>query len=461
MDLIEASELKRLDFRKNAEENMDAVTQRLKNHRKLGKKFFEKAMAAMLRNNTKEGNKLIAFLRYDDAATYFFKSSVHFQACGKWREAADSLAKCAEMYFSIGSFLEAATIFSQSAELYMMVDKNEGYNVYKRAITIYCNIGRFDVSGKLERTLGLIDYHHKHYEDAAEHFKRAANFLSGELLLDQSDLCLEKCVDCLFELHKYDDARRYLEMIAHGCVQSNLRRFNAVDYLLKAALCLCTPSIDYGLPPVPKKVKGPHVQSVDAEGEKTISEKSSEKYEMILKTMRDMNSIDYLWTASKEFMFLNNIIQYRRSYDRDSFLDHVYYYYNARDLDKHSLKMIKYMHDEIVWILHRRHEVKERYDTYMEKKKERLRKIEETKKLMQEMGVEGEVKVEDEDEESHNEEHEVLNVGEIVNTEEITANEDSDSDDMEDIDPLLKQKMKEDDEEELRQKPERRKRTKK
>ena len=86
-------------------------------------------------------------------------------------------------------------------------------------------------------SLGFMHFYVKHYEDAAVHFRKAANFLAGDNLLDQSDFCVEKNAECLIHIGEYEEASKQYELIARSCVCSNLRRFNARDYLLKALIC--------------------------------------------------------------------------------------------------------------------------------------------------------------------------------------------------------------------------------
>lgn len=174
----------------------------------------------------------------DSLAHKYYQDSIKLRIRGLWRDAGDRLVKCAEIYVRSKLLLEAATIYTEAAESFIKVDKSEALNAYRLSIKLYCDVGRFDIGGKLERKVAYLHLYAKHYDDAAIHFRKAANFLAGDNLLDQSDFCLEKNAECLIELGQYEEASKLFEMVAKSCVNSNLRRFNTRDYLLKAVLCL-------------------------------------------------------------------------------------------------------------------------------------------------------------------------------------------------------------------------------
>jgi hypothetical protein len=79
-----------------------------------------------------------------------------------------------------------------------------------------------------------INYYNKHYDDAAVHFRKAGNFLSGtahqsslqkskyqfdfivfkgDLLLDQSDQCMDKCAECLIYMNEFQEASNIYKII--------------------------------------------------------------------------------------------------------------------------------------------------------------------------------------------------------------------------------------------------------
>ena len=63
-----------------------------------------------------------------------------------------------------------------------------------------------------------IDYDMRHWEDAAIGFRKAANYLAGDQLPDQSDYCLEKSAECYVELGELETACSIYVLVAEGCV---------------------------------------------------------------------------------------------------------------------------------------------------------------------------------------------------------------------------------------------------
>jgi hypothetical protein len=406
MDFTDLQEAKRRDFRKLEGEGQDAVTERMRTHKRNGKMFFQKGINCLMAT-IKNKTKLTHFLRYDDAANYFFKSGYCYRACGKWREAADSLTRCAQMYVQLKLSLEAAAVFVQASEVYMMLDKTEGYRSYMKAITLYCNIGRFDIAGRLEIKLAQQDFAFRHFEDALGHYRRASNFLAGESCLDQSDFCLERCAECYLEMQQWSHARKEFELVAEGCVNSNLRRFSAKEALKMASLCILAETLEIVLPVDEKKKKdkknqppSPQSKPSDQEvpekamtlEEMVILQSNEKKYIKGLEMIENYKTIDYTWSTTKELQFIRNIVKYRMAMDLDNFVDHLYYYNNVCPLSRYQLMMLQVPMNEISVEMARRATAIRQAELAAARQQRREAKIAAQKKLMADMGVVGEVR---------------------------------------------------------------------
>ncbi|KAJ1401814.1 soluble NSF attachment protein [Ochromonadaceae sp. CCMP2298] len=183
------------------------------------------------------GIKFSAAFVNDILAAKMYHDSVRLRIKGAWRDAGDKLMAVAEISLQTKMSTEAACYLTEAAETYIKVDKGEALSAYKKSIKIYCDSGRFDIGGKLEQRVAYLNLYAQHWEDAALHFKRAANFLAGDKLLDQSDHCMQKAAECFIKVQSYAEAADLYLLIARSCVNSNLRRFNARDHLLMAILC--------------------------------------------------------------------------------------------------------------------------------------------------------------------------------------------------------------------------------
>jgi hypothetical protein len=337
------------------------------------------------------------FMRYDEATYYYLRASIAYKACSKWRYAADILVKLAELYAKQKMIAEAAAIFTDAAETFAKVDKNESIMCYRKAIAYYCDLGRFDVAGRMERKIAYVHFISKHWHESAIHYKNAGNFLSGEMLLDQSDYCFEKCVQCLIMVDKLQDARDMLEIIAASCVQTNLRRFHARDYLMRAVFCeLGKPMIMVDAEPDP--LAGKVIIFNDKPIMDAINTASKNKYDSVIELMHRYENIDFMWKNCKEKRFIMNLIDLRLKWDEHGFADHLFYYNLVRPLDLRTLKCLKAISEELLDEVDRREQRLQREICFKERVRRRHEKKELQKKLNYDMGVAGPVVVEEDDE---------------------------------------------------------------
>ena len=336
-------------------------------------------------------------MRYDEAIYFYLRASIAYKACSKWRYAADVLVKLGEVYAKLKNAAETAAIFTDAAETYAKVDKNESIMCYRRAIAYYCDLGRFDVAGRMERKIAYTHFISKHWHEAAVHYKNAGNFLSGEMLLDQSDFCFEKCVQCYIMVNKLEEARTMLEMIAASCVQTNLRRFHARDYLMRATFCALGREME-----IPDVVPDPLAGKVMIFNDKPIMDAinagSQAKYGVVLELMDQYDKIDFMWKNSKEKRFIKNLINLRLNWDEHTFADHLYYYNHVRPLDLRTLRCLKTISEELSDEVARREQRLQREVCFKERIARRSAKKEAQKKLNYEMGIAGPVVIEEDDE---------------------------------------------------------------
>ena len=178
-------------FIEAAPKPMDAVSAALHGHRKRAKRLAKLAEDEM---HSRAGT--IEFLKIENAAFYFYLSAISFKCCARWRDAGSSLIRCAEVHQANKFFVEAAILYCEAADVLNKVDKAVATRSTKRAISIYCDMGRFDIAGRLERSLAVIEFQLGHWEEALAHYKKASNFLWGEMLLDSADASLQKVAEC-------------------------------------------------------------------------------------------------------------------------------------------------------------------------------------------------------------------------------------------------------------------------
>lgn len=286
----------------------------------------------------------------DAFAFRYYLESIQLKIKGQWRDAGDKLVKCSELYLRLKMGLEAATVICEAAECYMKVDKGEALKSLSTAVKAYCDIGRFDIAGKIERKIALMHYRIKHWEDAAFHYKRCANFLSGDRLIEQSDRCMERAAECLIRIGDIAEAQIIYEKLAVSCVNSNLRRFAAPKMILKCLLCLFGTEITFEQPTkqeldaealLEAESEASSFRYVAIEKEPTIYGAMLDKYEEIYMKNNEYELTDFVWKCSKEKQFVNNLIEFRRKIQYHEFIDHLYYWNNVHPFDDVSLILLK------------------------------------------------------------------------------------------------------------------------
>lgn len=79
--------------------------------------------------------------------------NLHVKLC---LQIGDALVQMAKVLIIMKEQIEAATIYTAASEIYMRIDKAEGLRSLRSAITIYCDLGRFDIAGRLERRIAQV-----------------------------------------------------------------------------------------------------------------------------------------------------------------------------------------------------------------------------------------------------------------------------------------------------------------
>ena len=301
----------------------------------------------------------------------------------KWRDAADELVNIAKRFstYPLKLTLHSAGFYAQAAELYEAVDMMEAARAFESASRIYSDLGYFNISGRLEGRIAQIHYMNKHWEEAASHFRKAANFLAGEKLLDQSDRFLEMTAKCVIRMNNFAEASKLYFAIAKSCARTNLRMFNARDHLLKAIIYLFGLPVDVRVEEVKEieeahslfernKAKALKLATLERKKQKMLNKKQQKddpaseadapldlgdyageferpmrrsqiKYDDIKYQFESCNKIDFMWYTSIEKRFLNNILTARAELDDSTFVDHIYFFNTVRPLDVYCMNALK------------------------------------------------------------------------------------------------------------------------
>lgn len=310
--------------------------------RRRAKHLYKMGMRALDKRIMREA----PFLKYDEGLQYFNRSALVYLACSRWREAADALLECARIHLKfLKEERESALFLTQAADATIKFDKNETIKHLKAAIKIYCDLGDFVRAGTLQNEVADMHYDFRNFEEAAVAFRRAADFFSS--IPDKSDFCLLMAANCFCEIKEYRIASDIYLLVAEGCVQSNLRKFNARTMLLNSILC---------------KLETPPLE--DDEG-------GSKKYEMLLDQCASFERIDFSWRGSKEALFVKNIIRSRVNYNMNEFADNIYHWNNVKPLSRFNIMILRSIQSEIQAELDRRDAIKLKLRQEIEKREKR------------------------------------------------------------------------------------------
>ncbi|RYH31239.1 hypothetical protein EON65_03110 [archaeon] len=343
----------------------------------------------------KRSAKFTALYTGDSTAFKFYQKSIEFRIKGEWKNAGDNLVKCAEKYSLLRMFSEAACIYHEAGDCYGKIDKSEAITAYSFAVKLFCDQGRFDIAGRIERTIAEIQVSLTHYDDAALHYRKAANFLLSER--DISDLCLERSAEALIHIGESSQSHVMYESIGISCAATNLRFFNADEKLMYALLCLIGTPVALNLElqeeaagaggisvrggddvsvrpssPNPSNSQRPSTSSNlpdKANIQVMLDFQYKVKYEEIGMKIDDYDELTTTWRCSKEKLFTSNLYRKRLSESYDDFIDHVYHWNQVRPLSKVALMLLKVPVEELQGI---------------EKAKEEARKAAEAKALVEE-----------------------------------------------------------------------------
>lgn len=132
-------------------------------------------------------------LTADIIAVRLYDKAIELKGKNKWREAAETLQKCAKQFdYVVNSKKELNSTSSQKkinltslliltevCETYEKIDLEESLKLRALLSRQFCDISRYDIAGRHERILAEYHEENSHYYDAYLHYRKAANFLAG------------------------------------------------------------------------------------------------------------------------------------------------------------------------------------------------------------------------------------------------------------------------------------------
>jgi alpha-soluble NSF attachment protein len=135
--------------------------------------------------------------RLEEALDLYEKAGNMFKLSKKWFEAGECYEKCADIEVELKA--DAASHYQDAAHCFNFVDKKRASANLDKCLKIYENQGRFQMAGKIQKTVAEEFESDLKYELAIDAYKRAADYFSMENINSKSyeQGCLLKLADLM------------------------------------------------------------------------------------------------------------------------------------------------------------------------------------------------------------------------------------------------------------------------
>jgi len=175
--------------------------------------------------------------KYEDAAELLTKAANLYKASKKWDEAGATFEEVARCHTTLKSAHEAATAYTDAASCYKKTNAQQAVLLYKEAVAIQIDLGRFSTAAKLQKEIGELMETEGDLQAAMEAYQTAADYYAGEESHSSANQCLLKVAGHATTAKDYKKAIEIYEQVAMQSVESTLLKWSVKGYLLSAGLC--------------------------------------------------------------------------------------------------------------------------------------------------------------------------------------------------------------------------------
>lgn len=208
---------------------------------------------------------------------------------------------------------KAATFYRDAAEMYERCNLYDTVQNFKRAIFYYAQEARFDEAIRYEVRVATIYFEDEDWDNAAEHYDRAALYCRKTVSLVSAIPWSFKVGECLGFIMDYDIAMVEFERIAKDCQTHNLHRYNCAYYLLHAGF----------------------MGILFLEEDDNFFDKMDLYIEKLISIAPD------IFPISKEYKFLQDVLNAYSDMNMDDFADHCYNFDNCTNMNYWLLTMLR------------------------------------------------------------------------------------------------------------------------
>lgn len=227
--------------------------------------------------------------KYEDAAEMFTKAANLFKVSKNWDEAGAAFEQTARCHLKCSSAHEAATAYSDAANCYKKTDSERAILLYKEAVEVHIDLGRFTTAAKLQKEIAELHEGLTNSEAAMKAYETAADYYRGEESTSAANQCMLKVANFASQAGDYKKAIEIYEQVAMTSLDNTLLKYSVKGYFLHAGIC--------------------HL----ATGEVADAVQAIENYK----------KTDASFSGTRECKFLESIARSFEDLDADSFTDHV------------------------------------------------------------------------------------------------------------------------------------------
>jgi len=176
--------------------------------------------------------------KQEEAVELYVRAANAFKMGKYWMQAGDAFYQAAKLQQASKNRHDAATSLVESANCHKKVNPQEAVRMLLEAVDIYTDMGRFNIAAKHHTSVGeLFEADLADFEQAVQHFERAADYYKGEESNAAANKCLAKVALLSAQREDFVKASAIFEQLGKASMENQLLRYGAKDHFFKAAVC--------------------------------------------------------------------------------------------------------------------------------------------------------------------------------------------------------------------------------
>eukprot|EP00051_Salpingoeca_urceolata_P032398 m.15523 g.15523 ORF g.15523 m.15523 type:complete len:289 (+) comp5042_c0_seq1:319-1185(+) len=184
--------------------------------------------------------------KQEEAADLYKRAANQYKIRKEWKPAGDCFVEAARIHEQLQVMHEIAQAYNEAATCYKKVDQDAYVSALQSVVRVYSDMGRFAMAAKAVMSLAeTFETQICDLPKAAEFYEQAADLYKTEENTSGTNKASLKVAHLAAQMEDYEKAFEMFEEVASGMVDSNLLKWSAKEYYLKAGLCrLCNDLVD-------------------------------------------------------------------------------------------------------------------------------------------------------------------------------------------------------------------------